>query len=602
MMRSRRRGPTAVTVLLASAAVLSAPAYGARCRFIQLAQLPVTLNGTQPTVHAQINGADAVFIADSGAFYSTLTAAAAAEFKLRLHDVRSNFVLIPETEVLRGVGGRARTWFTEVKTFTLAGTPIHNIEFLVTPNDFGQAVGLLGQNVLRIGDVEYDLANGVIRLIQPHDCKSADLAYWVKAGQSYSVLDIEASTAQAPHTSGVAYLNGSKIQVVFDTGAATSALTLAAARRAGVTPNSPGVVAGGTMSGVGRRAVQSWIAPFASLKIGDEEIRNIKLRVGDIDLFDRDMLLGVDFFLSHRVYVANSQRKLYFTYNGGPVFNLKTLSADTPTAAGAAAAEAPLDDQPSDADGFARRGAASRARHDYEHALADLTRACELAPTEAAYFYERGLAHLGNNQSDLALADFDQAIQLKPEHVLARLARAELRVKRGDSAGAVADLDATDRAAAAQAPVRLRLGVLYMSAGQFGAAVAQSSQWISAHDPDDVAMSSALNLRCWARAQWGQELALALADCDQALRMRPDMPEILAGRGLVHLRRREWNKAIADYEAALHLQPKSAWSLYGRGIARLRQGAAAQGQADLAAASALDPKIPAEAAKAGISP
>ena len=34
------------------------------------------------------------------------------------------------------------------------------------------------------------------------------------------------------------------------------------------------------------------------------------------------MLIGADFFLSHRVYVANSQRKLYFTYNGGPVFNL----------------------------------------------------------------------------------------------------------------------------------------------------------------------------------------------------------------------------------------------------------------------------------------
>ena len=30
------------------------------------------------------------------------------------------------------------------------------------------------------------------------------------------------------------------------------------------------------------------------------------------------MLLGADFFLSHRIYVANSRDKLYFTYNGGP--------------------------------------------------------------------------------------------------------------------------------------------------------------------------------------------------------------------------------------------------------------------------------------------
>ena len=32
------------------------------------------------------------------------------------------------------------------------------------------------------------------------------------------------------------------------------------------------------------------------------------------------MLLGADFLRAHRVLVAHSQRKLYFTYTGGPVF------------------------------------------------------------------------------------------------------------------------------------------------------------------------------------------------------------------------------------------------------------------------------------------
>jgi hypothetical protein len=32
------------------------------------------------------------------------------------------------------------------------------------------------------------------------------------------------------------------------------------------------------------------------------------------------MLLGVDFLRSHRVLVAHSQRKLYFSYIGGTVF------------------------------------------------------------------------------------------------------------------------------------------------------------------------------------------------------------------------------------------------------------------------------------------
>ena len=37
------------------------------------------------------------------------------------------------------------------------------------------------------------------------------------------------------------------------------------------------------------------------------------------------MLLGSDFFLAHHIYVAYSQDKVYFTYNGGPVFDLNAL-------------------------------------------------------------------------------------------------------------------------------------------------------------------------------------------------------------------------------------------------------------------------------------
>ena len=32
------------------------------------------------------------------------------------------------------------------------------------------------------------------------------------------------------------------------------------------------------------------------------------------------MLLGYDFLRSHRVLVAHSQHRIYFTYSGGPVF------------------------------------------------------------------------------------------------------------------------------------------------------------------------------------------------------------------------------------------------------------------------------------------
>src|SRR2546430_10010546 len=59
---------------------------------------------------------------------------------------------------------RSRPYLTEVKTFTIFGLPVPHVQFLVLPNDLGNGeAGILGQNVFRISDVEYDLANGVIR-------------------------------------------------------------------------------------------------------------------------------------------------------------------------------------------------------------------------------------------------------------------------------------------------------------------------------------------------------------------------------------------------------------------------------------------------------
>ena len=35
---------------------------------------------------------------------------------------------------------------------------------------------------------------------------------------------------------------------------------------------------------------------------------------------DTQMLLGLDFIRSHHVLLSQSHKKLYFSYNGGPVF------------------------------------------------------------------------------------------------------------------------------------------------------------------------------------------------------------------------------------------------------------------------------------------
>jgi tetratricopeptide (TPR) repeat protein len=84
--------------------------------------------------------------------------------------------------------------------------------------------------------------------------------------------------------------------------------------------------------------------------------------------------------------------------------------------------------------------------------------------------------------------------------------------------------------------------------------------------------------------------------------LRPNTADYLDSRGLVYLRKNDYDKAIADYNAALHLQPKIAWSLYGRGLAKLHKGLTADGHADIAAATALEPEIAQRAATYGITP
>jgi tetratricopeptide (TPR) repeat protein/predicted aspartyl protease len=595
-----------IALLLVVAAAAPLPA-AATCK-LRVAEMAVTMSELRPMVHAQINGTDTLFIADSGAFYSMLTRGTAAEFKLPLASLPFGFML-------RGVGGEAQGWLTHVSTFTLLDVPLHNTEFIVVGNELGAgAAGVLGQDVFRIfGDVEYDLANGLIRIVKTKDCRDSPLAYWAKA-QPYSAIEIDHATPASPHTTSVAFLNGTKIRVMFDTGAATSVLTLEAAKRAGITPNSEGVVPAGESYGIGRRVVKTWIAPFPSFRIGDEEVRNTHLRFGAGTMLNVDMLIGADFFLSHRVYVANSQHKLYFTYNGGPVFNLTArpavannslAPAGTATTDATAQTRAPAAasaDQPADASGFARRGAAFAARRDFERAIADLTRACELAPAEANYFYQRGLAHWGNRQPDLAMADLNQALKLKPDNLAARVARADLHVTRQEIPAAVADLDAAERAAPKEADVRIRMADLYLLAGEFASAALQVTLWIDAHGWDNVQMPRARFLRCRARALSGEELDKALNDCDAAVKLKPNTAAFLESRALVQLRRGEYDKAMADYDRALSLGSKDPWTYYGRGLARLRKGMTAQGQADLTAAGALRPKIAEEAARRGISP
>lgn len=626
-------------IATAAALFLSTAASAGGCQLAELGELPVDMQHARPLVWAKLNGVKARFMLDSGAFYSTLWRDAATQYQLPITSIIGG-----QSYYVGGVGGSERAMVTTVKSFEFLGARAPKpFQFLVIDQHLvHDSVGVLGQNILHISDVEYDLANGVARFFKPVDCGSRPLAYW--AGSTpYSTVELEAMDVFQSTLRATAMINGHRIIVEFDTGSPRSYLSLDAAESAGISPNSPGVTFLGLGGGVGPASSKLWSAPVDTFQLGSEKVQHAHLLIGDFNPRHRvgeagrapiDMLLGEDFFLSHRIYVAYSQRKLYFTYNGGPLFNLnlpQVLSGaakppENPGATAPGSATTPEQqgsDTPTDADGFRRRGMGFASMQEFDRALADLTRACDLAPDDMQNHYQRGVIYVEDGQFKSALQDFNTVLTLQPNDIDTHMARAELLQGHPDAgpadarSGVKSDLDAVSRLAAPDASVRLRVGELYGRLGDYPEAIDQIDQWLS-HHPIKRDQANGLNSLCWLRATGNRDLHEALDDCNRALDLRPhadaetgtligrtlasEEPDILDSRALVYLRLGRLEDAVHNYDSALQINPRMPSSLYGRGLAELRMGEKDQGQDDLAAAAKIDSGIAQYFAKMGLAP
>ena len=96
------------------------------------------------------------------------------------------------------------------------------------------------------------------------------------------------------------------------------------------------------------------------------------------------------------------------------------------------------------------------------------------------------------------------------------------------------------------------------------------------------------------------QLQPALADCNQALALRPNDADTLDSRCFVYLKMNNPDAAIADCNAALAISPRMASSLYSRGLAERIKGDTTASNADIAAAKAIKSDIDTQFAKWGV--
>lgn len=570
--------------------LLAGHAWADECHLASYGTLPVEMVGSRATTMVKINGNNARFILDTGAFFNFMSKANAAALGLKLESA-------PFGYRISGVGGEASIQQAHVKKFGFLDTTFDNVDFIVGGTDAGE--GLLGANLLDLWDLELDLAHGKVTLFKAEHCDKVALAYWVKDGK-YNEAEIEPSANQHDRrTFFTVVINGTKLRAVLDSGANATVLSRLAAERAGIHLNAPGVKEGSSSTGVGSKPVKTWTVNVDSFAIGTELIQHTQMQVIDSRMGDNtDMLLGVDFILAHRIFIANGKKKAYFTYNGGRVFAFAAASDGDATGEAATANESEAASK-SAAD-FALSGEAHLSRGESKAAIADLDEAIKKAPDQAVYYAARARAHVADKDRDAALSDLDQALKLDPRNFDALHLRAELRFVRKDRAGAAADAAAAAAVAPAGSSQARSIAALYIQLDQPAEALPILDAWIDLHR-DDAMLGPVLNERCWARALSNQMLDDGLKDCRKAIKRNGANPAYLDSLGLIELRLGQYAESIKAYEQALALRPHSGWARYGLGLAKIRSGQTDAGRADLVAARAIDSHIDEQAAKFGLA-
>ena len=295
-----------------------------KCRFQKVVEWPVRMIARHMAVDGAINGKKVGIVLDTGATTSMMFSASAKRLGLDLRESRG--------ERAYGVGGETKVYTTVVDEFKLGEVVVRGLQLRVMgENDPGAGFDLLlGEDFLSSFDVEFDLAHGVVRLWQPKDCDGASLAYWTR--DAVGEVAIEPVTDMRRKIEFIVQLNGKPMHAILDSGASTSIVSKHDAEAVGT------ISAGGRIgsSGLGAKTVDAWVGKFAQFAIGNEDIPDVEILVADIyqgatyqgtgsriskNVFENQpMLLGADFLRAHRTLVSHSQRKLYFTYVGGPVF------------------------------------------------------------------------------------------------------------------------------------------------------------------------------------------------------------------------------------------------------------------------------------------
>ncbi|MBB6251620.1 retropepsin-like aspartic protease [Nitrospirillum iridis] len=328
-MRPIRLAAFAFSAFLTAGAVSAAPS---DCHLTKVAELAVRLDGGRPVVEGTLNGQPIRVAVSTGSYKTILSEAAARRLGLEVTPLPMAHHVITPGRGVREIGS------APVQSLSIGGWQAENLTMEVVPIHFGKDVDLsLGQDIFSQADVELDLAHDTIRFFHPQGCDDVPLAYWAdtyaEATMQYAQNERRRFSNRVP-----VRLNGHEFLARLSTGTVYSTLSDTIAHQAGVYEGNPGVTTLGMVGPSDHEKYPLSVGTFDSFTIGDETVSNVKLRftrfnpdfISDVGRQVWGLILGMDFIRSHRIYIANSQDKLYFTNVSRPVFDTQSPALQTP--------------------------------------------------------------------------------------------------------------------------------------------------------------------------------------------------------------------------------------------------------------------------------
>jgi predicted aspartyl protease len=278
------------------------------CSLVQLASLPLeTHPDGEVSVPVSVNGKTVLLTIDTGSIYSSISFSAARALGLTLQINGGEFKFANNVPIF---------FHTQTDILNLGPASGQGLPLLIVPGHILEngAAGLLGPDIMRQFDVEFDFAGGKFNVFSPNACPASPV-YWTH--QPFSEVPMKVDREW--HIMVPALLDGRAVTAALDTGASRSFMNFDVAKALfGWRENDPNLKS--LVAEVNGTPARIYRYRFSSLVINGITIASPAIEMmpqnnfgGNGEAGSAQMVLGIGALRQMHLYIGYKAQMLYLT-------------------------------------------------------------------------------------------------------------------------------------------------------------------------------------------------------------------------------------------------------------------------------------------------